>query len=335
MVKIFLFSRGTTEELSYEELSKAKARIKLEDAVLWIDMQNPTESENEDILRGYFNVHQLVIEDCQYKSHSGRTEHHPKVEDYNDYLFVIFNPLYIDESNNTSTFKYQTTQLSAILGHGFLITHHYDSISAVNLLHQRCDVHDTLMSRGPDYIYHLIIDSVVDDYVPIIESIDDTLDDLEDKIFNNYSAVKLESILDLKKRVIKLRTIMIQQREVLNRLARGEFELISRDETFYYRNVYDHLVRMSEVLDSYRDTITGILEAYLTVNSNRMNQVMKALTVISTIFLPLTFISSIYGMNFDYMPELRWQYGYFIVWGSFITIGLFMFLWMKRKGWLQ
>lgn len=306
----------------------------IENAVLWVDMHNPTQTEEQEVLEGYFNFHPLAIEDCATSSHSGRKEHFPKAEDYSEYIFVIFNPIEFD-TKDVNDLHYSTQQLSAFIGKQYLVTHHTEQLEALDLVLRRCDVHDTMMSRGPDYIFHLIVDAIVDSYVPLVEQFDDLLDDTEDRIFRDYNSVSLEGILSMKKNIMRMRNLMIHQREVLNRLARGDFELISEHESFYYRNVYDHLVRMAELMEGYRDVIGGILEAYLTVNANRMNQVMKILTIISTIFLPLTFISSIYGMNFDFMPELHWDIGYPLVWMIFVVVGTTMFFWMKGKGWLQ
>lgn len=306
----------------------------IEDAVLWVDMHNPTHEEEKEILEGYFNFHPLAVEDCADISTSGRKEHFPKAEDYGAYIFVIFNPIAFDKLDKVDL-RYSTQQLSAFVGKQFLVTHHMQYLEAIDLILRRCDVHDTMMSRGSDYLFHLIVDAIVDSYVPLVEQFDDLLDDIEERIFRDYSSVSLEGILSMKKNIMRMRNLMIHQREVLNRLARGDFELISEHESFYYRNVYDHLVRMAELMEGYRDVIGGILEAYLTVNANRMNQVMKILTIISTIFLPLTFISSIYGMNFDFMPELHWDIGYPLVWMIFVVVGTTMFFWMKGKGWLQ
>ncbi|MBX7153905.1 MAG: magnesium/cobalt transporter CorA [Candidatus Kapaibacterium sp.] len=336
MISVTIFSRGKTESISPAELAKARARMHLEDAIIWVDMENPTEAEEQEILEGYFAFHPLAIEDCKAHGH-GRREHHPKIEDYDDYVFVVFNPLKwkTNSENGTSVMQFSTYQLSTFIGHKFLVTHHKHPLDAVSEVKVRCTVQNKIMSSGPDYIYHLIVDKIVDEYVPVVEHFDDVLDDIEDKIFNNFSAVKFADVLDIKKNIVRLRTIMVQQREVLNRLSRGEFELISQEETFYYRNVYDHLVRMAELVESYRDVLSGLLEAYFTVNANRMNIVMKTLTVISTIFLPLTFISSIYGMNFEFMPELHWKLGYAFAWVLFLSIAIVMFIWMKRKGWLR
>jgi len=336
MINVTIFSRGITETISASELAKARARMHLEDAIVWVDLENPTEEEEKEILEGYFAFHPLAIEDCKI-DRPGRREHHPKIEDYDEYLFVVFNPLKWKVSTESldTVMQFSTYQLSAFIGHKFLVTHHKHSLDAVNEVKVRCGVQHKLMSSGPDYLFHLIVDRIVDKYVPIVEQFDDVLDEVEDRIFNNYNSVKFSDILDIKKNIVRLRSIMVQQREVLYRLSRGEFNLISQNETFYYRNVYDHLVRMAELVESYRDVLSGLLEAYFTVNANRMNVVMKTLTVISTVFLPLTFISSIYGMNFEFMPELHWKLGYTFAWALFLGVAVTMFIWMKRRGWLN
>ncbi len=316
-----------------------------DNTTIWVDLENPTEEEEETLLIHFFHFHHLAVEDCQHERLKPTIgDHYPKVEDYNDYLYVIFNPVERpvelseelgDSINQYISVQFPTRQLNAFLGKKYLVTHHYEMSPAINYVKELCEKNPLMMKRGTDFLFHIIIDGVVDNYAPVIEYFDIRLDALEASVFENFQTTTLSQILELKKGIVRLRRITTYQREILNRLSRGEFSLVSMQEMVYYRNVYDHLVRIADLVESYRENVSGLLEAYLSVNSNRMNQVMKVLTVFSTIFLPLTFISSIYGMNFQSMPELQWRYGYEAIWVIIILIGISMMIFFKRKGWLD
>jgi magnesium transporter len=345
MVTISAFLDGKVRLLSIPELFMFRNTIEFQRAVIWIDLDNPTPEEEETLLIHFFLFHHLAVEDCQRERLLPQTgDHYPKVEDYHDYIFVIFNPVErpVEEISDTEEEEsrmvcvhFPTRQVNAFLGKAFLVTHHYEPSRAIRYVQEFVQKNPQTLGRGPDYIFHVIIDEIVDNYTPVIEYFDDQLDILEQSIFENYQSVTLSRILSLKKGIVRLRKITTYQREILNRLSRGEFPLISSDEMLYYRNVYDHLVRIADLVESYRENVAGLLEAYLSVNSNKMNQVMKVLTVISTIFLPLTFLSSIYGMNFHHMPELDWEYGYFALWAVLLIIAGSMMYLFKSKGWLD
>jgi magnesium transporter len=343
MTTIYSIFNGKIRQLSIPELFILRNQPDFSETIIWADLESPSEEEEETLLVNFFLFHHLAIEDCQRERISPHIgDHYPKVEDYHDYLFVIFNPVdrpieEQDNPNDDTTFcvHFPTRQMNAFLGKNFLVTHHYEPSTAINYVQRLCIKNPQTLQRGPDFLFHIIIDEIVDNYTPVIEYFDHQLDGLEASIFQNFQSETLPKILSLKKGIIRLRKITTYQREILNRLSRGEFTLISSEEMLYYRNVYDHLVRIADLVESYRENVAGLLEAYLSVNSNRMNQVMKVLTVISTIFLPLTFISSIYGMNFHFMPELEWHYGYFIIWGVIFLIGGMMLHFFKKKGWLE
>lgn len=343
MTTLYAVYNGKIRQLSIPELFVLRNQPEFSETIIWADLEAPSEEEEETLLVNFFLFHHLAVEDCQRERLSPHIgDHYPKVEDYHDYLFVIFNPVDrpIEESGNPANdapvcIHFPTRQMNAFLGNNFLVTHHYEPSTAISYVRQLCKKNPLTLQRGPDYLFHIIIDEIVDNYTPVIEYFDQQLDMIEENIFQNFQSVTLPKLLGIKKGIIRLRKITTYQREILNRLSRGEFPLISTEEMLYYRNVYDHLVRIADLVESYRENVAGLLEAYLSVNSNRMNQVMKVLTVISTIFLPLTFISSIYGMNFHYMPELDWHYGYFFVWGIIAIISGFMLYFFKKKGWLE
>jgi magnesium transporter len=310
---------------------------------IWIDLNEPTEEEEDQILAETMKFHPLAILDCRRERLSPEHgDHLPKVEDYGRYLFSIINPIELKQNPqaNSSMAKIITQQLNVFLGETFIVTHHYEPSHAVSKVISTCTKNQLHLQRGPDYVYHLILDNIVDEYSPILDVFDEEIDLLEDEIFGGSNQRTLSKILNMKRQVFNLRKITTYQREMVYRLSRGEFELITADEIAYYRNVFDHLVRATELAESYRDILTGLVDAYLSMASNRMNEIMKVLAIISTFFLPLTFIAGVYGMNFDpdvspfNMPELRWIYGYPFAWGVMIAMAVVMFMYFRRKKWL-
>ncbi len=347
MVTILAHNNGKIKNLTISELCVMQARPDFQDWTIWVDMTNSTESEEETVLIQMFLFHHLAVEDCQRERvQPEEGDHFPKVEDYSDYLYVIFNPVDIplgarihaisdDDDAPPLSINFRTRQLNAFLGLNYIVTHHYEPSLAVEYTMQLCWKNQAILGRGPDYLFHIIVDQIVDQYTPVMEYFDEVLEEAENRILANNNSELLIQILGLKKSMQRFKRITTYQREILSRLARGEFELVSTEEMVYYRNVHDHLVRIVDVAESYRDIINGLVDAHLSVMSNRMNQVMKVLTMMSTVFLPLTLITGVYGMNFEFMPELHWKYGYLMVWLMLGVVFGSMLFFFKRKGWLD
>jgi magnesium transporter len=330
MITAQYLHNDTLQALEFKDIGGA---MRASDGILWIDLDNPTEAEEETILVSLFGFHPLAIEDCQ-RARREEAPHLPKVEDFGEYLFVIFNPIetrfasdrLIEHADITSV------QLSAFITERVLVTHHYTPLEGICFADSLCKKNAHTMSRGPDFLFHLIIDKIVDDYAPLLESLDDEIDEIEAEVFGAASQRTMARILRIKKNIMTIRRVATYQREMLNRLSRGEFSLITHEEMIYYRNVYDHLVRMTDVADSYRDITSGLLDAYLSVTSNNLNQIMKVLTIISTIFLPMSVITGLFGMNFKYIPGGEWEYGFV---GTIaimaLVAGLMLFAFRKKK----
>ena len=333
MVSILHYINNEIKKLSIKELIQC---LPQNEGMIWVDMENPLEAEEETLLVSLLDFHPLAIEDCQ----KGREEegHLPKVEDFADYLFVIFNPV---ESTNHAEGKgaihkvqITTSQLSAFLTKRVLVTHHYKPLRSVAYATQLCAKNSLTLGRGPDFLFHIIIDDIVDSYTPILDALDDTIDAMEEEVFHSPSQRTMVRIMQLKKDIMTIRRIALYQREMLNRLSRGEFSIITHDEMIYYRNVYDHLVRMTDLADSYRDVVSGLLDAYLSVTSNNLNRVMKVLTIISTIFLPLSFITGFFGMNFKFLPGAEWEYGVAAATFFMAAVGFGMLWVFRRNKWM-
>jgi magnesium transporter len=333
MLRIYQFTDGAVRTLDVKELHRS---LRGDSSMIWVDLENPSEAEEETILVALFDFHPLTIEDC--RSGHDAEGHHPKVEDFGNHLFVIFNPVEGIASSDSGEaivkMEIRTSQLSAYLGSRFLVTHHYAPLRSIDYTMQLLVKNPLALGKGPDFIFHIIIDDVVDNYTPILDRLDEAIDTMEDEIFQKPTQVSMMNILSLKRNIITIRRVAFYQREMLSRLSRGEFEIINREEMIYYRNVYDHLVRMTDVADSYRDMISSLLDGYLSVTSNRLNQVMKVLTIISTIFLPLGVITGFFGMNFKYLPGLEWESGVAITTALMVAVAGGMLWAFKRNNWL-
>ncbi len=315
--------------------------------VLWIDLDNPSAEEEEQILRKFLPVHPLTFEDItKPRREPEQGAHHPKVEEFTDYLLVIVNPLpagrltartlteVADESVELHLGELARPQLSAVLTHSVLVTHHYESLSAVTELRNYCTRHAERTSRGPDYLFHLILDAQVDAYAPVVEQIADSLDELETDLFRRPTPRVLARLVHLKRRVSFLRKTLILEREVLARLIRGEFHLVDQREIAYYRNVFDHLVRYTDLIEAAREMVSDLMQTHLSAVSTRLNEVMKVLTMISTIVLPMTLIAGVYGMNFDNLPETKWEYGYPFALGLMVLTAVVSLGFFRWKRWL-
>jgi magnesium transporter len=302
-----------TTGLSLEEICAA---LEKNDGLLWVSLEGAVESEINSVLRDIFHFHPLAVEDCLSPGYQT-----PKIDDFGSYIFIISHAL-------GPAPDFDTVELNAFLGEKFLVTSYLGpNMAPIEATWKRLDRDDRLASHGADFLLHAILDTLVDE-------IDEEIEILEDEVLGLPKPPVLQRILSLKHRTMALRRIIGPQREVMNRLSRDDFPQITQQSRIYYRDIYDHLVRIQDMTESIRDLISGSLDIYLSATSNRLNEVMKALTIVSTIFLPLTFIAGVYGMNFQFMPELSWKYGYLAVWGVFIFIVGGMLYFFKRRGWI-
>jgi magnesium transporter len=324
-MEIFLYREGAERVEEGIALAQLPELLKDEKAVIWVDMSEPA-SEDEDVLLNIFNFHPLTVEDCR------ENRHYPKIEEFPGYVYFIVHGVRAD----TSSDRFNTIELDGFLGPNYVITYHHDEFRSINSVKQLIRTSPSVCRRGSGYLLHQILDRIVDYYSPVLDDFDNRIDELEAKIFEGRSSNNemLSDIMNIKRSVLRLRRISVKQLDVLLRISRGEFDLIPQALLPFYRDIYDHLVRVTDLAESYRDLITGLLDAHLSVVSNRLNEVMKVLTIFSAIMMPLTFIVGVYGMNFDFMPELRSRYGYFVVWGVMISVALGMLIFFRKRGWL-
>ncbi|MBK8983314.1 MAG: magnesium transporter CorA family protein [Ignavibacteria bacterium] len=266
--------------------------------IVWTDIHDVNSEDAGVLLKDVFQFHPLAIEDS-FKYVREQAVHHPKIDDFEKYLFIVFNGIQAGETGK----KYSIFSLSCFLGKNFLVTIHNEKGENTISKNIKNYISESTFKKGPDFILNLILDEIVDRYYPVLDHIESEIDTVETKIFKEMPSNRnLLSILNLKKELIRLRRISAYQKEILYKLSRRETDLISLEESVYYRNVYDHLVRVADTSESYRDYVSGILDSYLSVVNNKMNEVMKFLTIIATIILPLTLITGIFGMNFHTIP---------------------------------
>jgi magnesium transporter len=336
-------SAGACGWVPSAELPASAADVTGED-VCWVDLADPTAGEEQAVFERFLKVHALTLEDVT-KPHRkpGEGAHFPKVEEFPDYLFVVVNPLPPELVHGGTAalgvsahrlVHRERPQLSAVLTRNVLITHHYKPLGCVDDVRAFLDRHAEHARRGPDYLFHLILDDMVDEYDPVVDRIASGLDRLETRVFKDPSPKLLARMLRLKRLVVALRKTLILEREVLARLTRGEFKLVESREIAYYRNVFDHLVRYTELIEGAREMVSDLMQTHLSAVSNRLNEIMKVLTMISTVVLPMTLVAGVYGMNFKHMPELEWEYGYPMSLGLMVLVGAASFALFRWKRWI-
>lgn len=314
------------------------ATAPVDGSVVWIDLVNPTPEEEAKVFQTFFAIHPLTLEDItRPRRLADGSAHLPKVEEFPDYLFSIVNPLPLARGSDPEQPPRSTRirpQLSVVMANTLLITHHYDPLPCIDSVWAYASRHAGCVGRGPDYLFHLILDAMVDEYAPVIEEIAGRLDRIEIQLFQQPNQSHLTRLLHNKRRISFLRKTLILEREVLARLTRGEFALVDQREIVYYRNVYDHLVRYTELIENAREMVSDLMQTHLAAASNRLNEVMKLLTMFSAIILPMSLIAGIYGMNFKTLPELDWPYGYPFALGLMALTGLAGFIFFRWKRWI-
>jgi magnesium transporter len=288
----------------------------------WIDLHAPSDDEFEAVNK-LFRWHPLAIDDLRVETHL------PKVDDFGDYLLIVAHAVAIDEEG-----RFDTAEIEIFVGPNYLVTHHVEPVETIDQLLSRCHRNHALASKGPAYLLYLLLDGMADVYLPYLESLDDRIDDIEEEILAKPDQSTQARIYALKRDVIRLRRIVLPQAEVFRRLARGEFPILPPESAMYFRDVHDHLFRVSEEANSYRDLLTAALDSYLSAVSNEMNKVMKVLTVFASIFIPLTFLAGVWGMNFSHMPELSKPWGYPVALASMVTAAILLLWFFRRKRWL-
>lgn len=299
-------------------------------AVIWVDLLGETPEENEEakrVMLDVFHFHPLTVEDCM------ETRNQPKIEAFPHYIYFVVHGI---RSGMTGPGNFVTKELDGFLGENFVVTYHTDRFRSIKDVKKQIRISHYACTRGAAYLLHQVLDHIVDLYMPIVDEFDKAINDLEDRVFEmrNSGNMILEEVMDLRRSVARLRRISSRQLDVLYRISHGEFPLIPDNILPFFRDVHDHLLRISDLSEGYRDLVSSLFDIHFSVMATRTNDVMKTLAVLSAILLPLTLIAGIYGMNFEYMPELHSRNGYYLtlIAMAVITIVLLFYFW--RRGWI-
>jgi magnesium transporter len=295
------------------------------DTVTWVIIDGLKDVSIIDDIGKHFDIHALILEDIL------NTHQRPKFEEFDDYLYIVLKALSL--AGNEFNVEYE--QISILLLDKFVFTFKEKPDEIFDPLFSRLSNDKShIRTLGTDYLTYIIMDTIVDEYFALQDNFDELIETVEDELLSNPSAQTLNTIQKIKRELIFLRRSVAPMRELLASIQRSESQLLHEKTKRYFSDIYDHVIRVSEAMESYRDLIAGMLDIYLSSVSNKMNETMKVLTVFASIFIPLTFIAGVYGMNFEYMPELKWKWSYPALWTIFIGVTVFLLRFFKKKNWL-
>lgn len=312
MLEIFYFDK-TVKKAKITELNKIKNKQ------LWIDCTNITKEEAK-LLKTIFDLHPLTKEDIL------NSNTRIKTEEFNNYLLCVFYGI-------QKTKKIELTEIDFIIGKNFIISNHIKQLEAVEEIKKNNEKIENLFKKGNDFILHKLLDNEIDNYFPVLDKLDDQIEFIEDQAIKRPKPKLLSKVLELKRLIVRIKRTTLPQREKISFLTKGDCKFISKKSLPYFRDVYDHAIRVSDIIDNCRDSIGNAFDVYMSTISNSMNEVMKVLSVIATIALPLTVISGIYGTNFDVLPGQHFLFGFWIMIFAMILLSLGMIYFFKRRGW--
>ncbi len=328
-MEIFVYRNGANQVEENFSATDIPELIADKKNVVWVDLMGETDeqvAQAKSVLLDIFKFHHLTIEDTL------ETRNQPKVEAFPDYLFFIVHGI----KPETSSANFVTKELDGYLGENYVVTFHDQRFQSIKLVKQQIRTSTFACRRGAAYLLHQILDQIVDLYMPVVDDFDVSINELEERVFamRKGNDAILEEIMDLRRSVTRLKRISARQLDVLYRISHGEFPQIPENVLPFYRDVHDHLQRISDLSENYRELVASLFDIHFSVVANKTNDIIKFLTIFSAIWLPLSFIAGVYGMNFENMPELKTRYGYFVVLGvmALVTVSLLIYFW--RKGWI-
>jgi len=322
MVDIFL-KKHNGELIKNLKVSDLPDVLKKDKDLVWVDIESSDPKEIGQVL-DVFEAHPLTIEDCTMSSVR------PKIEKFSNYLFLILHAVNYEQERK----KVRLLELDFCLGKNFLVTVHAKPIPSIIRNKDQAVKDHKNMNKGTDFLLYSLIDALVDRYLPLLTQLDRKLDQLEDELSEEPTQKILDQLYDLKKDVGYLRRTLGPQRDILKLISRGGYSLIKETHYHHFRDIYDNLVRLGDLIDTSRDAVADILDVHASVAFNRFNETIKVLTIIATIMMPLTLITGIYGMNFRHMPEIGSKFGYAGVWIAMLLITIGMLAFFKRRKWL-
>jgi magnesium transporter len=303
--------------------------LKSGDDLVWVDFEGEPPEVCEPVLLNTFGFHPLAVDDALQESHV------PRIDDWGSYLYIVLAAVGIERRNGSDIC---TVEVDVFLGDNYIVTHHDAPVEALERVWSLAQRDVRHLSQGADHLLYRVVDEMVVDYVRVVDEFDEDIEEVEKAIFDRPTPDILERTFGLKRSLLQLRRLISPQREVMNKLARDDYQMIDDKDRVYFRDVYDHLVRLHDINESLRDLVTGALETYLSVVNNRMNDIMKTLTLITTLFMPLSFVAGFFGMNFfePSHPFPEWTGGTAFN-GTMIIMAVLpalMYLWMRRRGWM-
>jgi magnesium transporter len=297
--------------------------------LVWLDIASEPAAVSEPILRDHFKFHHLAIDDALRESHV------PKVDDWGSYIYLVLHAVLFEEQGNEPIC---TLEFDAFLGANYLVTHHNQDLISVQHVWERCQEDDRHMKNGSARLLYTVADALVGEYAPVMETIEDLLEKSEDSVFESPSQSTLEEIFRIKRITLHLRRIMTPQQETLNKLARNDYAVVPEGDRVYFRDLYDHMIRLRDLAEAAREQAGNLMETHLSMVNKRMNEVVTILTIITTLFMPISFLVGFFGMNF-FQPEEPmhgWtsEIAFWIVLGLVVFLSGGMFLWVRKRGWL-
>ncbi len=321
MLNGYLFQKGKPLETNPTRARMLQAMAEKE-SLLWVDLEAPSDFEAETLVE-IFNFHDLAIDDCL------NDNSHPKLDDYEEYLFMVMHDIALQDKG------LRVTELDIFLGKNYVVTFHKQKIKSLDDIRDAASRRpDMYLGHGGDTLVYMMLDKLVDQYQPVLDVYETEIDRLEDEIFNNPPRDFLATIMQVKRDIFHFRRIVAPQRDTLNVISKNPSHFIRAKNRMYFRDVYDHLFRIYGNIEGFHEAVNGVLQGYFSYSSNKLNEIMKRMTVMATLSMPAVMIASIYGMNFRNMPELDHPMGYFMSLGLMALTSMGMLVWMKYKKWI-
>ncbi len=323
-IEVFDYNKDIVEEKKIDKIEGVFDYLSSE-RITWININGLGHVGAIESIGKHYGFHPLILEDI------ANTRQRPKIDEYDDYFFVVLKMLYFDNQE-----KLAIEHISLVLGSNYVVSFQEAEGDVFDPIRERLRAgKGKIRTMGSDYLLYALMDAIVDNYYSLIEVMGEKIESLEDELFEEKSNGDITyDIQNLKKEILKIRRAVFPLREVVNRIQKSDNPLILEKTQIYLRDLYDHIIQLAENIEIQREMIWGLMDMYMSTISNRMNAVMKVLTIIATIFIPLTFIAGVYGMNFKYMPELEFEYGYYVFWGVMVILFLALLYYFKRRKWL-
>ncbi len=327
---IRILQRDEQEQLHFDlSIEQLPSLLASQNTLLWVDIQGENKNLIEDILLNTFGFHPLAVDDALNE------EHVPKVDDWEDYVYLVVRDVVYDQALSPPV---HMPEIDVFLAENFVVTYRTGVVKAIDRVWDMCHHNERVVKQGSDHLLYRLIDEVATDSITAVTAMEDHLEQLEDDIFAGSELLTLEDILALKRAALQVRRILGPQRDALNKLVREEFAVIDPKDRVFYRDLYDHMVRLYDMTDSLRDVTDSVMDSYLSIVNNRMNDVMKTLTILTALFMPLTFLTGFFGMNFFQVvtPLDAWtgRAAFILNLVAMIAIPIILAWWMRRRSWL-